>query len=223
MAIHPADAPFTLLEPYRYHAVYDGREFRVGSNVLDATVKLLPRDEDSEPESLTVRPEQLESWTRDWITFRWRGEPFVYRGHESGLTVGDYLGEDREFAKRHCRFPDSENSPAYLPSAELTDHEQHSVDVFETRAAEARAIEALGPLGPRTVDGHTITRIYIYKGEEFEPFERDGLWLKCRYLGSNYFVWMHWILEVEDGPGGRIGYVRRRPSTLEPLIDKVLG
>ena len=222
MAIHPADAPFELLEPYRYHAVYNGREYRVTGGELDATVKILPADDELDPEPQTVQAEQLESWTRDWITFRWRGEPFVYRGHKDGLAVGDYLGSDREFARRHCRFPGSPNSPAYLPSAELTDHEQHSVDVLEIRAAEARAIEALGPLGPRTVDGHTITRIYLYKGEEFEPFERDGLWLKCRYLGSNYFVWMHWILEVEERPNGRIGYVRQRPSKLEPLIDKIL-
>ncbi|MBR7833445.1 hypothetical protein KDL01_09220 [Actinospica durhamensis] len=222
MAIHPADAPFELLEPYRYHAVYDGREFRVTSGELAAVVQILPCGDERDPVPLTVQPEQLESWTRDWITFSWRGEPFVYRGHKDGLTVGDYLGNDPEFARRHCRFPDVANSPAYLPSAELTALEQHSTDVFETRAAEARAIEELGPLGRRTVDGHTVTRIYLYKGEEFEPFERDGLLLKCRYLGRNYFVWMHWILEVEDGPSGRIGYIRRRPSTLEPLIDKTL-
>ncbi|MQY09825.1 hypothetical protein [Actinomadura macrotermitis] len=216
MPIFPSDAPLRLGWPQRFHAVHRGREFRASSDELAAEAVLEPVTEPGAPGApvradgpgLRVDPAELDSWTRDWITFRWRGEPFVYRSHDqtAGVVAGDYTGGDQAFADAHLhRY--GENSIGYVPLDEITDLSQEQEDLLAIRATEARALESLGPF--------TGDRTYLDRGEEFEPYALDGLWVKCRYLGRNYFVWAHWVLQTESSPdGGTTGFVHVRPSTL---------
>jgi hypothetical protein len=274
MPVFPSDAPFELAWPQRWHAVHRGREYRASQDELAATAVLRPiSDAPDRPGGLgspvspdgpgiRVNPAELESWTRDWTAFRWRGEPFVYRGHDTsiGVVAGDYAGSDRAFAEAHLRHYGDDCFLGYLPLGEITDMTMEQRDLLTDRAAQARALEALGPLGPRTVatlddgtacpaadtadaQGHVLltdpdgatrpvpvrrlrdwyitTRTYRYRNEEFEPYALDGLWVKCRYLGTNYFVWAHWILDTERSPkGDTVGFARRRPTDLAPELTE---
>ena len=220
MPTFPSDAPLRLGWPQRHHAVYRGVEFRASPDELAPEAVLEPVAEpgpyaapvQADGPGQRVDPAELDSWTRDRITFRWRGEPFVYRGHDraAGLAAGDYTGDDRTFADAHLRRY-GDKSLGYVPLDEITDLTEEQDDLLAIREAEIRALESLGPFA--------AGRTFLDRGEEFEPYALDGLWVKCRYLGRNPFVLAHGNLQSEPSPDGRTtDFVSLRPSALLDLL-----
>ncbi|MBW8482514.1 hypothetical protein [Actinomadura parmotrematis] len=208
MPVFPSDAPFPLGPPERFHAVHRGREYRASADELAAAAVLEP----AAGPGLRVDPAELDAWTRDRITFRWRGEPFVYRGHDkaAGVAAGDYAGADPDFAAAHLRRY-GRHHLGYLPLSEITDFGREQDDLLAVRAGEARTLASLDPLA----GGLT----FLDRGEAFEPYALDGLWVKCRHLGGSPLVRSHWILRTEPSPGGgTTGFVSLRPSALRAAL-----
>ncbi|MFD0562287.1 hypothetical protein ACFQ2M_09860 [Kitasatospora saccharophila] len=84
-------------------------------------------------------PERLDAWYAVHWTFHWRGEPFECTDRVDTTVSGNYLGDDREFARQHLKRRVTGYRGAF-PLAEVTEPEEHREDLLAPRLDLARRL-----------------------------------------------------------------------------------
>ncbi|MFD7730247.1 hypothetical protein ACFV6F_07670 [Kitasatospora phosalacinea] len=154
-------------------------------------------------------PERLDAWYAVHWTFHWRGEPFECTDRVDATVSGNYLGEDREFAKQHLKRRVT-GYRGVFPLAEVTEPEEHRRDLLAPRLDLARRLSEADHFRPgcHAVLGGTAHRAAPATDPQGLVALADGGAVPPAQLDAWYRT--HWTFQWRGGPFEAVGTVEGR-------------